>query len=539
MSIRDKSPLLSAAGVFVIAFAWFSWRAAHAWLVSGYVDPVSLYGAQDEGTYSRIVLEMVERGNWLAPTFLDRLAFFKPPLLYWLSAASVKLFGISAYALRLPSILAAAGTCAVAFRFVARTRGTVPGLVAAILIASNYYWILLGSLNMTDGLLVFFTLTALFAVARDPALGPRTLAITSITLGAAVLTKTIAALPALAVLVGFSLMMRAAPRRLTALTIGPFLIAAPWFLYALIFHFQWFWKEQVLTEILGRNAAGVSVASPLENVVFYFERLAWPDPILTIAGGVALLWIIATAQARACATVLLWLGLTALALLVFGYHYHGATYLLPAITALALLAGLSVPPLAPRWGALLLMALLAAEIWKIAQDTRIVRRGTNLTVAPALVSYCDQRRSHRLMIVETDDEFFSATQPLAQVSYGLIGQGRAAVRLPIDYQSLGIIVTSREFDDRSHMWPVFRERLTAMGLGPGLDPRATEVLFSDGDDIRRFILRHPEIDFLTPNQYAPPGRPAIPAGSDHIFTLATDPDPQAPSAGVRKWSCAI
>src|ERR1700685_3694671 len=118
MSIRSRRALWTA-GVFALAFAWFSVRAAQAWLASGYVDPVSLYGAQDEGTYSRIALEMVERGNWLMPTFLDRIAFFKPPLLYWLSGISVEIFGVSAYALRLPSILAAAGTCAVAFQFVA------------------------------------------------------------------------------------------------------------------------------------------------------------------------------------------------------------------------------------------------------------------------------------------------------------------------------------------------------------------------------------------------------------------------------------
>jgi hypothetical protein len=536
--------------VFALAFAWFSVRAAQAWLASGYVDPVSLYGAQDEGTYSRIALEMVERGNWLMPTFLDRIAFFKPPLLYWLSGISVEIFGVSAYALRLPSILAAAGTCAVAFQFVAGSRGNAAGLVTAILIAANYYWIVLGSLNMTDGLLVFLSLAAMFAAARDPGLRVTAIVVASVALGAAVLAKSIAALPVLGVLLVYEFLVyvtsgKGAARptffRIAALLVGPLAVAAPWFLYALAFHYQWFWKEHILTEVLGRNSAGVSMASPLGNVVFYFQRLAWPDPILAGAGAAALVSLAVRRRNGATTLVLIWLGFTALALLVFGYHYRGANYLLPAITALALLAGLAIPVLQPRWGALLVCVLITAEAWKLSRDMKIVWRGTNISVAPALVSYCEQRRDHVLMLIQTDDEFFSAAQPLARVSYGLIGQGRAAVVLPIDYQSLGIAATSREFDDRPHTWPIFRQRLTAMGLPPWFDPRATEVLFRDEDDIRRFIREHTEIDFLAQNRYGPgdSGHTLERADGEHVFLLASRPDPQAPRAAPHKWACRI
>jgi 4-amino-4-deoxy-L-arabinose transferase-like glycosyltransferase len=531
-----------------VALGWFSVRAAGAWLVSGYLDPVSLFPAQDEATYSRIVLEMVERGNWLMPTFLDRIAFFKPPLLYWLSGLSVEAFGISAYALRLPSVLAAAGTCAVAFRWVARSRGIVPGLVTAILLASNYYWVALGSLNVTDGLLVFLSLCALYAVGSDPELSGKTLAVTSVALGAAVMTKSIAAIPTIVVLAAYLGLIRlrsgerrAGLGRVVVLVTGPFILASPWFVWALAFHLRWFWKEHILTEVLGRNAAGASLGTPLENAVFYFQRLAWPDPILAVAGVAALIWVIVGRRNGQPTLVLLWMGLTAAAVLVFGYHYRGANYLLPIITGLALLTGLALPALRMRWGVVLVCVLLAAEAWKVSRDARIVWRGTNIPAAPALVSYCEERRNHLLMVIETDDEFFSASQPLARVSYGLIGQGRAAVVLPIDYQSLGIIATSQEYDNRRETWPVFRERLTAMGLPAWYDPRATEVLFRNDEDVRGFIREHAEVDFLIPERYAQGGlgRGMERADGGHVFLLASAADAEAPRAGVHRWSCAI
>lgn len=351
------------------------------------------------------------------------------------------------------------------------------------------------------------------------------------------LTKSIAALPTLAVLFVYLVLARAPLRRIVVLLLGPFVIAAPWFLYALVFHFQWFWKEHILTEVLGTNAAGVAIPL-LDNIMFYYQRLVWPDPVLAVAGAAALLWTLVRGGGR---LVLLWLAFTALALLVFGYHYHGANYLMPAITALALLAGLSMPAMPPRWGVLLLCVLLAAEAWKVSHDSRIVWRGTNLSVAPALVSYCEQHRNHTLMVIQTDDEFFSASQPLPRVRYGLIGQGRAAIRMPIDYQYLGIVVTSAEFENRAQTWSVFRKRLTAMGLPAGLDPRGTEVLFPNEDAIRRFIEDHPEIDFLAPDRDAPPeaGHRITRADGGHVLLWATVPDPETPRAAAHSWSCGI
>ena len=60
----------------------------------------------DEGRYAEIPREMLEKGDWLTPTLNYVHYFEKPPLQYWLSAISMKLFGANALAARLPLAMA-------------------------------------------------------------------------------------------------------------------------------------------------------------------------------------------------------------------------------------------------------------------------------------------------------------------------------------------------------------------------------------------------------------------------------------------------
>jgi 4-amino-4-deoxy-L-arabinose transferase-like glycosyltransferase len=60
----------------------------------------------DEARYAEIPREMLATGDWLAPRLNGVLYFEKPPLQYWLSAGSMKLFGFSAAAAKLPLALA-------------------------------------------------------------------------------------------------------------------------------------------------------------------------------------------------------------------------------------------------------------------------------------------------------------------------------------------------------------------------------------------------------------------------------------------------
>jgi 4-amino-4-deoxy-L-arabinose transferase-like glycosyltransferase len=84
------------------------WQFFLTWLALGLL-PLFLrpLWQPDEGRYAEIPREMLATGDWLTPHLNGVLYFEKPPLQYWLSAISMKLFGESAFAARLPLALAA------------------------------------------------------------------------------------------------------------------------------------------------------------------------------------------------------------------------------------------------------------------------------------------------------------------------------------------------------------------------------------------------------------------------------------------------
>lgn len=53
-----------------------------------------------EARYAEISREMLVSGDWLHPTLLNIYHYHKPPVTYWITAASYSLFGVSPFALR-------------------------------------------------------------------------------------------------------------------------------------------------------------------------------------------------------------------------------------------------------------------------------------------------------------------------------------------------------------------------------------------------------------------------------------------------------
>jgi 4-amino-4-deoxy-L-arabinose transferase-like glycosyltransferase len=121
-----------AATPLVLLPALFAWLAASAWL-----RPLAL---PDEGRYVGIAWEMLRSGNWLVPT-LDTLPYFhKPPLFYWLTAASLAVFGNNEWAARLPSLLAASGSGFALYLFARRFVGEAfAGMTLLILATTPFF----------------------------------------------------------------------------------------------------------------------------------------------------------------------------------------------------------------------------------------------------------------------------------------------------------------------------------------------------------------------------------------------------------------
>ncbi|MEN6372536.1 MAG: glycosyltransferase family 39 protein [Armatimonadota bacterium] len=137
--------------IFVIAVLWLG--CFYGLGAAGVFD-------LDEGLYTTVSRQMADSGDWLIPKIGTQVFFDKPPLLYWLQAGSIKLFGPTSFAVRLPSAAAAALT-ALALLWWARRRGLEgTGRLAAVIFAFSTLTIGLSRQAITDSLLtLWFTLS--------------------------------------------------------------------------------------------------------------------------------------------------------------------------------------------------------------------------------------------------------------------------------------------------------------------------------------------------------------------------------------------
>ena len=104
----------------------------------------------DEGRYAEIPREMVESFDYLTPRLNGVKYFEKPPLVYWLTAGSIKLFGLNEWALRLwPALFALLG-CLTVYFLGMRLYSARAGLFAAIVLASNPLYDFLGGALTLD-----------------------------------------------------------------------------------------------------------------------------------------------------------------------------------------------------------------------------------------------------------------------------------------------------------------------------------------------------------------------------------------------------
>ncbi|MEO8152104.1 MAG: glycosyltransferase family 39 protein [Rhizobacter sp.] len=110
-----------------------------------------------EARYAEIGRKMLELGDWITPWHDYGIPFWgKPPLSFWLTAGSMKLFGVNEFAARLPHFL-----CMVAVGWecwcMAASRRKVSALVTIGLLAGAALSLLSAGAVMTDAALVLGT----------------------------------------------------------------------------------------------------------------------------------------------------------------------------------------------------------------------------------------------------------------------------------------------------------------------------------------------------------------------------------------------
>ncbi len=123
-----------------------------------------------EARYGEIVRKMVELGDWVTPWFDYGVPFWgKPPLAFWLSALSAKVFGVTEFALRLPSFLLGLGMLGLVARMPCRHRGHDAALVAMLVLASGALFFVASGAVLTDTALAFAVTLAMAAFWRGVA----------------------------------------------------------------------------------------------------------------------------------------------------------------------------------------------------------------------------------------------------------------------------------------------------------------------------------------------------------------------------------
>lgn len=109
-----------------------------------------------EARYAEIARKMLETGNWVTLFHDYGVPFWaKPPLSTWLSALSMKLFGVNEFAARLPGLLLSIGTLWLVWDLAKKHSGQTVATLTVLILAGTLYFFLDAGTVMTDPSLIF------------------------------------------------------------------------------------------------------------------------------------------------------------------------------------------------------------------------------------------------------------------------------------------------------------------------------------------------------------------------------------------------
>jgi 4-amino-4-deoxy-L-arabinose transferase-like glycosyltransferase len=109
-----------------------------------------------EARYGEIARKMLETGNWVTPLHDYGVPFWaKPPLSTWLSAFSMKIFGVNEFAARLPALLLSIVIVWLVWDLVKKYKDAKTAIVTTLFLSGSLYFFLDSGTVMTDPALLF------------------------------------------------------------------------------------------------------------------------------------------------------------------------------------------------------------------------------------------------------------------------------------------------------------------------------------------------------------------------------------------------
>jgi 4-amino-4-deoxy-L-arabinose transferase-like glycosyltransferase len=252
----------------------------------------------DEARYGVSAFEMLHSRSFLVTTYAEQPEYWnlKPPLGYWLIAASYRLFGCSALAMRLPSALFALAVVAATMGFCKRWCNRRQAILSGLILATSFG--LLSHHGARSGDLdACLTFTLLLMATQLPRLGDSPLRVLTLgpILGCGFLLKSFAILPMIAVgavhglATGSWRKQKLGPCLLSLGTL--LLMVAAWAgARSQVDGSFYFIRRMVVEDLLARSTSVIDkgTSSPLSYLTALTDRFApWP---LLIAAAALLLW---------------------------------------------------------------------------------------------------------------------------------------------------------------------------------------------------------------------------------------------------------
>jgi len=126
----------------------------------------------DEPRFALVAQDMLRSGDWLIPRVAGDLYPDKPPLYFWLMAASMAVTGSVRLGFLLPSLLAGVGTLLLVYDLLRRLRGREVAFAGALMLLVTFQFVWQARQAQIDATLCFFTTLSLYGLLRHLAAGP-------------------------------------------------------------------------------------------------------------------------------------------------------------------------------------------------------------------------------------------------------------------------------------------------------------------------------------------------------------------------------
>ena len=318
----------------------------------------------DEGRYAEIAREMLELKDWISPHLNYVLYFEKPPLVYWLTAASFSVFGQTEFAARFGSALFGLLTVAVTYLFGKHWKDPETGLLAGSALATSFLFFGLTQYLVPDMVLTFWMTLAVYASARmlmerlPERIRPPTY-LWALAIAGGFLTKGVigALFPvaALGLAIAYTRLgsqVRKIPWQGAAIV--AILITAPWFVLVTLRHpsfpYFFFVHEHIARYLTGSHHRGAPLYFFIPVLIVGF--LPWSVYLPTLFRSAFRHHGVAMKRDPVRALLVFW----SLFIVVFFSFSQSklVAYMLPVLPALALLCGAAfsealAEPAVPRW----------------------------------------------------------------------------------------------------------------------------------------------------------------------------------------------